>query len=463
MKKNLRSKVLGVFLLGIILSMFVLTLLSNVLLRPVFIQNSKNTMESYSEEISACLKKTPEKMDQLLEEINISYGITTHIADENGKVLYSYTKMRINKSLSDKYNKWIDNYDESADKEKTYFKQRTDESDMIKKIVCITKTHDGNYIIMNKSIKGINQDIRIVSIFIMIMGITVAVFGTVIWSVFTKSFTDNIMKMSRITRKMSELDFSEKISLTRDDEIGNLACSIDVLSEKLESSIIGLKEDVDRQKRLIRDISHELKTPVTTVKGYIENIEALSNDNEILRKYCKIASEECDEINDLVEEMLEMSRLESQGYVCDMENIDVKLIEKSILGKLSAEFCEYEFNVEFESAFVFCNSVLITRAVMNYVKNAVKYGEEGSVIIINGSVADGYYTFSVANKGKPISDEEKENIWELFYKNDSSRQRNESHGIGLSMVRQIAVLHKGCVNLTVENTENIFSIKIPVQ
>ncbi len=463
MKKNLRFKVLGVFLAGIVLSMFVLTFLSNALLKPVFIQNSKNIMKDSAEKIEVCLSETPDETVKMLEEVNISYGVTTHVVNENGKIIHSYTKLRINKNLEEKYKKYIGYYNSIEDNNEYYFKQRTDESDAIKKIVYIDKISDGLYIIMNKAVKGIEQDIRIVSMFIMIMGFTVAVFGTVVWGFFTKNFTDNIKKMSRITRSISKLDFSEKINHNSNDELGDLAHSIDVLSVELESSIEDLKADIERHKRLIRDISHELKTPVTTVKGYIENIEALSGDNEIFRKYCKIASEECDEINDLVEEMLEMSRLESQGYVCDMENIDVELIKKSILGKLSAEFCEYKFDVEFESAFIYCNSVLITRAVMNYVKNAVKYGEEGSVIIINGSVADGYYTFSVANKGKPISDEEKENIWELFYKNDRSRQRNESHGIGLSMVRQIAVLHKGCVNLTVESTENIFSIKIPVQ
>ncbi len=462
MKKSFRFKVLVVFLTGIILSMFALTFLSNVLLRPVFIQNSKNTMEKYAVEIKNCLRDSPDKTEALLEEINISYGITTHISDKKGMVIYSYTKLKINKLHSAKYKKWIEAYDQRADKDGHYFKQRTDESDMINKIVYISDTDNGKYIIMNKSIKGIEQDIKIVSIFILITGFTVAFLGTAIWGLFTKNFTDNIKKMSDITQKMSELDFSEKINQYGGDEIGALARSIDMLSDELESSIEGLKEDVDRQKRLIRDISHELKTPVTTVKGYLENIEALSNGSEMLEKYCKIAVEECDDIDNLIEEMLEMSRLESQGYVCDMEKISVDLIEENIKGKLSAEFSDYRFGIYFEKADVLCNPVLVTRAVMNYVKNAVKYGDGNSIIEITGKSSENRYIFAVSNTGKEISDEEKENIWDLFYKNDKSRQRNESHGIGLSMVRQIAVLHNGTVNLESKEGKNIFSIVIPI-
>ena len=462
MKKNLRFKVLGVFLTGIILSMFALTFLSNILLRPVFIQNSKNTMEKYAVEIKNCLDDSPEKIEALLEEINISYGITTHISDEKGIVIYSYTKLKINKSLSKKYQKWIEAYDQRIDKSGHYFRQRTDESDMIKKIIYVSDTANGNYIIMNKAIKGIEQDTKIVSIFILITGFTVAFLGTAVWGLFTKKFTDNIKKMSDITHKMSELDFGEKINLYGDDEIGVLARSIDMLSDELESSIEGLKEDVDRQKRLIRDISHELKTPVTTVKGYLENIEALADERQILKKYCKIAVDECDDIDNLIEEMLEMSRLESQGYVCDTEKISVALIEENINGKLAAEFSDYRFSIALEEAQVVCNLVLITRAVMNYVKNAVKYGDGKSVIEITGKNIENAYVFAVSNTGKAISDKEKENIWDLFYKNDKSRQRNESHGIGLSMVRQIAVLHNGSVNLESKEGKNIFSIEIPV-
>lgn len=462
MKKSFRLKVVAVFLAGIIISMFTLTFLSSILLRPLFISNSKKIMEECGVKIEECLKNNPEEIVTLLEEINISYGITTHIVGERGNVIHSYTKLKINRTLASKYEKWIKFYDEKQPDENYYFRQRTDDSDMVKKIVFVGKVSDDMYTIMNKSVKGIEQDIRIVSYFIMIMGFTVSVIGTAVWSVFTKSFTDNIKKMSIITHKMSELNFDEKINHNSDDEIGVLACSIDSLSEKLKASIEGLKEDIERQKRLVRDISHELKTPVTTVKGYIENIQALSSSDKTLEGYCEIASEECDAIDNLVEEMLEMSRLESQGYICDKEKVSLSSIKRNIEDKLSAEFRDVRFSLEFEDVEILCNSVLITRAIMNFVKNAVKYGDSKALIEISGKTEKGYCVFSVANEGKPISDEEKENIWDLFYKKDKARQRNKSHGIGLAIVRQIAVLHKGKVNLECIDGKNIFSFSVPI-
>lgn len=461
MKKSFRLKVIAVFLAGIVLSVFAMTFLSSLLLRPIFIFNSKRTMEEYAVQIETCLKSGVDNIEKLLEEINISYGITTHIADENGKIHYSYTKNRINNLLSQKYRKWINLYYEKDIDDNYYFRERTDESDMVKKIIYVGKASDGKFIIMNKAIKGIDQDVKLVSIFIMIMGFTVAVIGTAVWSIFTKSFTDNIMKMSRITQKMSELNFDEKINHKSDDEIGVLAESIDVLSEELKGSIKGLKDDVERQKRLIRDISHELKTPVTTVKGYIENIQFLTDGNEKLTTYCKIAAEECDEIDSLVEEMLEMSRLENEGYICDMEETNTSVIADAILNKLETEFREYNFDTDFAPATIKCNSVLISRAVLNFIKNAAKHGKAGAEIQIRGEKKDGMYFFKVTNEGSEISDEEKKHIWDLFYKNDKSRKRNNSHGIGLSMVRQIVSLHSGKVGIESKEGKNTFYFSLP--
>ncbi len=462
MKKSFRNKIISAFLIVIVLSMGALTLLSNVLLMPVFIHNSKNTMIKYFPVIDSALAVSLSETRAVLEEMNQSYGITAYIVDENGKVICSYSKIKSNKTNKQRNIKLINLYNDRDFGEDFYFRNKRDETDNIKKLLFVRKTSDGHYVLMNKAVKGIEQDIKIVSFFLMALCFTVAVLGTAVWAVFTRKLTDNIEKISVITHKMSRLDFSEKINLSQNDEIGVLADSIDLLSDELEESINGLKEDIERQKRLIRDISHELKTPVTTVKGYIENIEAVAESNPTLQSYCRIASEECDVIDNLVEEMLEMSRLESQGYVCDKEIIPVCILEKTIAEKLSVEFRECEFKLSFDKADILCNPILIVRAVMNFIKNAVKYGDKGSAIEVDGYVEDGSYIFSVANKGKEIPESEKENIWDLFYKNDKSRQRNESHGIGLSMVRQIAVLHNGAVSLECKDGKNIFSFSVPM-
>ncbi len=464
MKTSFRLKVVAVFLVGILLSMFCLTFMSTILLRPIFISNSKNTMINYAEKLNENLSSDKNVINGLLEEINTSYGITTHITDREGNILFSYSRSPVgvtSNNIGEKYRKYVSLYNKKDIDKNYYFKERTDLNDNIRKIVYIGQAKNGNFIIMNKAIKGIEQDIRLVSIFIMIMGLTVAVVGTVIWSIFTKSFTDKIKKMSIVTNKMSQLDFDEKIDYNGNDEISVLSESINTMSDELKESIRILQNDLERRKTLIRDISHELKTPVTTIKGYIENIQYITEEDKKLKRYCEIAVEECDSMDNLIQEMLEMSRLESDSYSCDMEITDTLDIVSLINNKLDTEFRSFKFYTEFDKAYIICNKVLISRAVVNFIKNATKYGKAESEIQVKGKLkADGYY-FSVTNKGRELTEEEKENIWNLFYKADKSRHRDSSHGIGLSMVKQIAKLHGGDVGIESGDGKNTFYIRLP--
>ncbi|MBQ7117379.1 MAG: HAMP domain-containing histidine kinase [Clostridia bacterium] len=460
MKISFRWKVVSVFLAVIFVSMLALTLLSNVLLKPIFIINSKNTMLDYAEKISQHISDS-EKTEELLEEINLSYGINTHLANNKGEITVSYSKIKLGE-VRYKYSRYIKLYNEQSPEKGYIFKNRFDDTNNEKKIVFVCKADDDSYIIMTKAIKGIEQDINIVSVFIMIVGCTMAVMGTLVWSIFSKSFTDNMKKMSRITRNMSELNFDEKINYKSNDEIGLLADSIDALSEELKKSIEGLKNDIEHRKRLVRDISHELKTPITTVKGYLENIQVMTAENERLQRYCTIAAEECEEINALVEEMLEMSRMESDSYFCDMERTPTALIAETVENKTDTEYHGQRVSISFEPAEIMCNSILITRAIMNFVKNGVKYGEKNQEIEILGTRQADKYVFSVTNRGAPIPQEERDCLWDLFYKNDKARKRDSSHGIGLAMVKRTAEIHGGQVGIVCRDGKNTFYFSVPL-
>ena len=100
---------------------------------------------------------------------------------------------------------------------------------------------------------------------------------------------------------------------------------------------------------------------------------------------------------------------------------------------------------------------------MNYVKNAVKYGEKDKEIKILGSIQGEKYAFSVVNEGTEIAEDEKLLLWDLFYKKDKSRRRDSSHGIGLSMVKRIAEIHNGDVGVTSEGGRNTFNLYIPLK
>ena len=226
---------------------------------------------------------------------------------------------------------------------------------------------------MSKVIKGIEQTVNISLMIISVIGVFIGIVAMILWYRLTKPFITQMEKMSRITKKMSQLNFDEKIDYHSSDEIGMLANSIDEMSDELKHSIDKLKKDLERRKGLIRDISHEIKTPVTTIRGYTENIQILLPDNKAVQRYCEIMVEECDVIDELVSEMLYMSKLENDGYSYEMVELDFEALKEKLLQRVRNEFLSERVSIEFEVTAVLANATLIERALFNYIANASKY------------------------------------------------------------------------------------------
>ncbi|MBQ7295692.1 MAG: HAMP domain-containing histidine kinase [Clostridia bacterium] len=465
MIKSFRLKVIFSFTVAILFCIALLITSCKFMLRPIFIYDTKNSLENYAQLIADAYAGGSVTVRSLIDKLDSSHDIQSALVTENIDIIvnsgeeifpasYKVTQLR----------QWVDIYEKDKNKDGVYCNEIIDSTDNLARVVYVERIDDSSYICMSKVVRGIDQEVRIATYVISGIGIMVILMGAVIWSVLTRPFTKHMEKMSEVTKKMSQLEFDEKINYKSSDEIGLLAKSIDEMSGELKKSIEKLQKDVDRRKRLIRDISHELKTPVTTVRGYTENIEIVAGDNERIKRYCSIMLEECDVIESLLSELLHMSKLEDEGYECRMEIIDTCGLENKIKARLRNEFGEKDIDVSFEKAVICANETLTERAVFNYISNAVKYRTPDTPITVKGYCEKDGYTFTVSNHGNEISPEDRELMWDVFYKSDKSRSRStKGHGIGLTMVKQIALLHGGEVAIESENGINTFIIRFPNQ
>lgn len=460
MKYTFRTKVIAYFLIGLVLFTMALSLTCSAFLREIFISDSKRKMIDYSQSISRIYTDT-ENCKTLIHDIEFSYNIKTYISDYEGNIISEYNVSFLEYN-SERFKLWIDDYRRYKDDDNYYISNEVDVSDGMNRIVFVSQIGESHYIIMTKAIKGIDQDIYLANTFIIISSVILAVFGTLVWSLTTKPFTREIEKMSRITENMAKLDFSEKINYVSKDEIGVLARSVNSLSDSLDKSISDLHDDIEKRKQILRDLSHEIKTPITTIRGYTENIEYLTSDNERIRKYCSIMVEECDEINKLINEMLMMSKLESDDFYEIEDSISTEYFREFVMSRSANSFENIKLYVDFEKQELLCNRSLIEKSLLNMIENAHKYGISGQTITLKGYSDNGFYFFSVTNEGNEISEFDKKRIWDAFYKSDKSRNRNNSHGVGLSIVNAVANIHGGGVDLKSEAGLNtfIFYIKL---
>ncbi|AQY37961.1 HAMP domain-containing sensor histidine kinase [Bacillus thuringiensis] len=274
---------------------------------------------------------------------------------------------------------------------------------------------------------------------------------------YSKIIVKPLIKMNRVTKKMANFDFSEKLPVTADDEIGGLSGSINTLSVNLKDRIdrlnvanTKLQQDIERERQLektrkefISGVSHELKTPLSVIRSFAEGIkDGVSKDTSY---YTDVILEETENMNRLIVEMLELAKLESGTYKLDMTTFSIGELTQQVYTKLlfSMEEKHLQVNVDADpSILVKANRSRIEQVVVNLLSNAIRYTPDGEKIQVSIIEAEDTVKIEIENTGNPIPEESLEKIWDRFYRLDASRSRHTGGtGLGLSIVKNILDLH----------------------
>ncbi|WP_412839800.1 sensor histidine kinase [Bacillus paranthracis] len=274
---------------------------------------------------------------------------------------------------------------------------------------------------------------------------------------YSKIIVKPLIKMNRVTKKMANFDFSEKLPVTADDEIGGLSGSINTLSVNLKDRIdrlnvanTKLQQDIERERQLektrkefISGVSHELKTPLSVIRSFAEGIkDGVSKDTTY---YTDVILEETENMNRLIVEMLELAKLESGTYKLDMTTFSIGELIQQVYTKLlfSMEEKHLQVNIDVDpSIFVKANRSRIEQVVVNLLSNAIRYTPDGEKIQVSVIEMEDTVKVEIENTGNPIPEDSLEKIWDRFYRLDASRSRHTGGtGLGLSIVKNILDLH----------------------
>ncbi|MEW5817616.1 MAG: ATP-binding protein, partial [Spirochaetota bacterium] len=234
------------------------------------------------------------------------------------------------------------------------------------------------------------------------------------------------------------------------------------------NDITQLKNLEKVRKDFVANVSHELKTPITSIKGFVETLyNGAIDQREDALHFLEIISKHADRLNSIIDDLLSLSRLEQQDYAAlDLEPVSVQQIVKGAiqicLGKARNKNISIELECDdFVRASV--NALLIEQAIVNLIDNSIKFSEAGSVIYIHCSRKPPFVEISVKDSGCGIPQKDLPRIFERFYRVDKSRSRAlGGTGLGLAIVKHIASAHKGEVFVESEpGVGSIFTIKVP--
>ena len=321
----------------------------------------------------------------------------------------------------------------------------------------------------------IEESVQISNQALIIIGIIILLISAFISSFVSKKFTAPIVQLNDITNKMAKLDFSQKYRLVdTDDEINELGKNINTMSDKLETTIKQLREnntelekDIeekskidDMRKQFISDVSHELKTPIALIQGYAEGlIENVNTDEESRKFYAEVILDESNKMDTLVKQLLELMKLEYGKREFNNKTFNIVELINEVIRKCKVMIDEKNIQIKFEQNApiqVVADDFYIEQVVTNYFTNAIKHTKEVDGIKqievkITKDNEKGKVRISVINTGNNIPEDHIDKIWGRFYKEDTSRNRNDGGtGIGLALVKAIMNNYKnkyGVINL----------------
>jgi len=273
-----------------------------------------------------------------------------------------------------------------------------------------------------------------------------------------------ISKIKTSVAIIAEGDLTHRAPLKYRNELRDLAEDINFMTSELE------KEDQKRSE-FMTNISHDIRTPLTTILGYIEMIKKEKYDSkEEMNKYINIIERKGLFLTTMMEDFFQYSKLTSKDIVLNYENLEFNELARQLFEDEESGFEERSLKLELELSnepvYIYGDSDLLARAVNNLLSNSLKYSKPNTVVKIKISKEKlnnvNYGIFSLSNVPKePISEAEVDSFFERLYKKDQSRSE-EGSGLGLSIVKDIIKLHGGTIKGYKEKEELIFKFIIGV-
>lgn len=261
-----------------------------------------------------------------------------------------------------------------------------------------------------------------------------------------------ISKLNQTARNMAKLDFSTPCTIATNDEFGELAVSLNTMSDnlqqaltKLEAANIQLEKDVERERRLLAErkelvdqLSHEMKTPLGVIRAYAEGLED-ETDEAKKKKYAKVIVAETQRMNKLITTLLDLSALESGAAQLCPERFDFVEFSETVAGRLLIDAPDANFTLQYElpehPVYVCTDKSRMEQVLDNLIVNAKRNVTPQGVLKLTLTEQAGNLHFSIYNQGTAIPQESMEKIWTKFYRDRNSIYSGS--GLGLAIVAQV--------------------------
>ena len=337
----------------------------------------------------------------------------------------------------------------------------TFDEDMLTVISPITINYKvRGYITIHKPVTSINAmvDGLVDAVYItyaVVLGIALLILIIIIVAIYVP-----LRHIAKAARRFGTGSFDEKIDMTRSDELGVIAASLDAMAVELDT----LEDD---QKKFISNISHDFRSPLTSIRGYAQAMSDGTIPYELQGKYLDIITFETERLNKLTESLLELNRFGQKGAILDISEFDLNRVIKQTSASFEGRCREKDITIDLilsgDVAVARADEIKIRQVLYNLLDNAIKFSHNESIVTIETTQRSEKIYVAVKDTGIGIPKDEQNKIWDRFYKSDLSRGKDKTgSGLGLAIVKEIIQAHGENINvISTEGAGTQFVFTLP--
>ena len=287
--------------------------------------------------------------------------------------------------------------------------------------------------------------------------LNIVIISAVLVRINLKNIFRPIEQINEATKKVALGEYDIELETKREDEIGELTNNFNKMTR-------GLKSTENLQKEFINNVSHEIKTPVSSIEGFAKFLKDKNLTDEEREEYANIIIEEAKRLENLTGKILKLSKLNNQEIITNKQEIEVAEQIRKAISLLEPKWSkkDIKMNVSLEEKVFLGDEDLIFQVWVNIIDNAIKFSNEGGSIDIKVYEQDRNINIEIKDHGIGMKEEELEKVYDRFYQIDRSHSK-EGSGLGLAIVKRIVELSEGKIEIkSKENKGTTVIVKLPV-
>ena len=466
MRKSIRNKLAALIFLINMAIIGITWIMAVFMFKPMYYAVTQAELTSIANKIVTAIEEEKGVTNRTLENISgfINAGICVEIADRNGNGMvlfegigdacqihsggggYDYfsQQRKIDSSQATALRKEV--RENARDNYNIHLEDELGNRQAVK-----GRFYAGEYtIIVSTSISRTDSIVAIVSSQLQTASIIAIILSLLVATIMSTWFMTPIMKMSSATKEIAKGNYNVKLEVKSQDEIGRLASDFNHMAEEIQNSH-------NMQKELLASISHDLRTPLTIIKGYAESIKDITGDNKEIRdQQLTTIIDETDRLSNMVGSVMEYTKLSQGVHKLNIVQFDIADMCKDIVYIYSNKALADNKSIAYsgpEDAYVFADAQLMERAIHNFVSNALLHTPENTRVVVAVKVQEnGRVRVSVFDSGSGIKPEDIPHLFDKYYRARKDEGRTGS-GLGLAIVKSIMENHN--FRYGVESTEGL--------